>query len=91
MPTFKKVKGTKKLFIDNQLHLALKSILKNRISLRKAAKEYCIPRSTLADYVKQKNLSLGNRFKAFYDNKAGFKTRPSAKFKRGQQVTYSTF
>ena len=46
MPAFKKFEGTKGLFTYNQLQIVLKSILEDGISLRKAAKEYCIGRST---------------------------------------------
>ena len=53
MPTFKKSKEKRSLFSDAQLQQALKSIIEDGNSLRKAAKEYIIPKSTLADYVKR--------------------------------------
>jgi len=53
MPTFKKSKGVKGLFSDAQLQMALKSVLEKSMSIRKAAKEFDVPRSTLADYVKR--------------------------------------
>ena len=50
MLTFKKLKKKSGLFTDDQLQLALKSTLEDGISIRKAAKEFHVPKSTLADY-----------------------------------------
>ena len=50
MLTFKKLKKKSGLFTDDQLQLALKSTLEDGISIRKATKEFHVPKSTLADY-----------------------------------------
>ena len=50
---FKKSKEKRSLFSDAQLQQVLKSIIEDENSLRKAAKEYIIPKSTLPDYVKR--------------------------------------
>ena len=57
MPTFKKTKEKRGLFSDVQLQLALKSTLEDGNSIRKAANECGVPRSTLADYVKRAKMS----------------------------------
>ena len=52
MLTFKKLKKKYGLFTDDQLQLALKSTLEDGISIRKAAKEFHVSKSTLADYIR---------------------------------------
>ena len=61
MLTFKKLKKKSSLFTDNQLQLALKSTLEDGISIRKAAKEFHVPKSTLADYIGRAKMS-GKKF-----------------------------
>ena len=53
MLTFKKLKEKYGLFTDYQLQLALKSTLEDGISIRKAAKEFHVHKSTLADYIRR--------------------------------------
>ena len=53
MLTFKKLKEKYGLFTDDQLQLALKSTLEDGISIKKAAKEFHVPMSTLPDYIRQ--------------------------------------
>ena len=57
MLTFKKLKKKYGLFTDDQLQLALKNTLEDGISIRKAPKEFHIPMSTLADYIRRANMS----------------------------------
>ena len=57
MLTFKKLKEKYGLFTNDQLQLALKSTLEDGISIRKAAKEFHVPKSTLADYIGQAKIS----------------------------------
>ena len=57
MPTFKKSKGKKGLFTEAQLQLALKSTLEDKASIRAAAIEFGVPKSTLSDYVKRLKMS----------------------------------
>ena len=53
MLTFKKLKEKYGLFTGDQLQLALKSTLEDGISIRKAAKEFHVPKSILADYIRR--------------------------------------
>ena len=53
MPTFKKSKEKTSLFTEAQLQLALKSTLEDKASIRAAAIEFGVPRSTPLDYVKR--------------------------------------
>ena len=57
MLSFKKLKKKYGLFTDDQLQLALKRTLEDGISIRKAAKEFHVPKSTLADYIRRANMS----------------------------------
>ena len=57
MLTFKKLKKKSGLFTDDQLQLALKSTLEDGRSIRKAAKEFHVPKSTLADYIRRAKMS----------------------------------
>ena len=57
MLTFKKLKKKSGLFTDDQLQLALKSTLEDGISIRKAAKEFHVSKSTLADYIRRAKMS----------------------------------
>ena len=57
MLKFKKLKKKYGLFTDDQLQLALKSTLEDGISIRKAAKEFHVPKSTLADYIRRAKMS----------------------------------
>ena len=57
MPTFKTSKEKKGLFTDAQLQLALKRTLEDKASIRAAAKEFGIPKSTLSDHVKHQKMS----------------------------------
>ena len=57
MFTFKNLKEKYGLFTDDQLQLALKSTLEDGISIRKAAKEFHVPKSTLADYIWRAKMS----------------------------------
>ena len=47
MPTFKKSKNKKGLFTKEELSLALKAVLENNSSIRKAAKENNMDREPL--------------------------------------------
>ena len=53
MPTFKKSKNKKGLFTKEELSLALKAVLENNSSIRKAAKENNMDRTTLSRYVRE--------------------------------------
>ena len=57
MLTFKKLEKKYGLFTDDQLQLALKSILEAGISIIKAAKKFHVPKSTLADYIRRAKMS----------------------------------
>ena len=57
MLTFKKVKEKYGLFSDDQFQLALKSTLEDGISIKKAFKEFHVPKSTLADYIRRAKMS----------------------------------
>ena len=57
MLTFKKLKKKSGLFTDDQLQLALKSTLEDGISIRKAAKEFHVPKSNLADYIRRAKMN----------------------------------
>ena len=57
MLTFKKLKKKYGLFTDDQLQLALKSTLEDGISIKKAAKEFHVPKSTLTYYVRRAKMS----------------------------------
>ena len=57
MLRFKKLKKKSGLFTDDQLQLALKSTLEDGISIRKAAKEFHVLKSTPADYIRQAKIS----------------------------------
>ena len=63
MLTFKKLKKKYGLFTDDQLQFALKSTFEDGISIRKAAKEFHVPKSSLADYIRQAKMS-GKKFVA---------------------------
>ena len=57
MLTFKKIKEKYGLYTNDQLQLALKSTLEDGISIRKAAKEFYVPKRTLADYIRRAKMS----------------------------------
>ena len=57
MLTFKKLKKKYGLFTDDQLQLALKNTLEDGISIRKAAEEFHVPKSTPADYIRRAKMS----------------------------------
>ena len=57
MLTFKKLKKKYGLFNVYQLQLSLKNTLEDGISIRKAAKEFHVPKSTLADYIRRAKMS----------------------------------
>ena len=57
MLTFKKLKKKYGLFSDDHLQLSLKSTLQDGIGIRKVAKEFHVPKSTLADYIRRAKMS----------------------------------